>query len=153
MPTNEPLMVENEIEEEESSLRALIKKIGKLRFLVEEEPISREEIEREKRRIRDEKAEAPEIGQAKPDFDITKYTLKPFRVTVFAPKTMEDCKEVVDILREEGFAVVNFEDLENARAIPFFNFICGACYTLSGKSEKVSNEVYAFSCGKGEVIR
>lgn len=73
------------------------------------------------------------------------------RVHVVKPKSMEDTRELADTLLENRTVVLNLEGLDVETAQRITDFSCGACYSLNGQLQKVSNYIFILTPANVEI--
>ena len=111
----------------------------------EEEPISQMEIENAKRMLNGDS----NLRIMEKPFDTTHqrdFTLGNFvnRIYVSSPKTLEDCNQILEQLRNPIAIVINFESEELSRATQILNYLCGGIYVLRGKAVRLSSNIIVF---------
>jgi len=55
---------------------------------------------------------------------------------------MEDAREIADTLLDSCTVVLNLEGLDVELAQRIIDFTCGACYSLQGSLQKISNYIF-----------
>ena len=68
-----------------------------------------------------------------------------FRMVVIEPKNLEECKKLVDNMRNLKPIIVNLEKVESDMAYKMFDFLNGATYALEGNVQKVNQNIYIFA--------
>ena len=63
-------------------------------------------------------------------------------LNVIRPSSMEDTKDIADILKESRPVVLNLEGIDIDMAQRIIDFTCGVCYALDGDLKIVSNYIY-----------
>ena len=63
-------------------------------------------------------------------------------VCVMRPQVFEDSRAISDVLMTGCAAVVNLEGIDLEVAQRIIDFICGSCYAMSGKIERISNYIF-----------
>ena len=66
-------------------------------------------------------------------------------VSMRFPKELNDAAEVVDDLKAMNSVVLNLQGLDSSLAQSIYDFLCGACYALGCRMEKVSDYVYVIT--------
>lgn len=66
-------------------------------------------------------------------------------VSMRFPKELNDAAEVVDDLKSLNSVVLNLQGLDSSLAQSIYDFLCGACYALGCRMEKVSDYVYVIT--------
>ena len=66
-------------------------------------------------------------------------------VSMRFPKELNDAAEVVDDLKAMNSVVLNLQGLDSSIAQSIYDFLCGACYALGCRMEKVSDYVYVIT--------
>ena len=66
-------------------------------------------------------------------------------VSMRFPKELNDAAEVVDDLKSMNSVVLNLQGLDSSIAQSIYDFLCGACYALGCRMEKVSDYVYVIT--------
>ena len=64
------------------------------------------------------------------------------KIVVHEPLTYEEAPKVVDDLKARKAVVVNFQQLEVSLKRQIFDFINGALYTMDGKIQKVTKDIF-----------
>ena len=68
-----------------------------------------------------------------------------FRMVVIEPKNLEECKKLVDNMRNFKPIIVNLERVETDMARKMFEFLSGATYALEGNAQKINQNIYIFA--------
>ncbi len=68
-----------------------------------------------------------------------------FKMLLMEPKSIDECKVLVDNLKGRRPVIVNLERIETETANKIFNFLNGAVYALNGTVQKVSNNIFIFA--------
>ncbi|MDO4614115.1 MAG: cell division protein SepF [Lachnospiraceae bacterium] len=63
-------------------------------------------------------------------------------VNVVRPSSMEDAREIADTLLDSCTVVLNLEGIDVDLAQRIIDFTCGACYSLDGSLQKISNYIF-----------
>lgn len=95
--------------------------------------------EREKEREMREREKA--ARKAKPAKN-KKGSHSQMNLNVIRPSSMEDTKDIADILKESRPVVLNLEGIDIDMAQRIIDFTCGVCYALDGDLKIVSNYIY-----------
>ena len=95
--------------------------------------------EREKEREMREREKAAK--KAKPAKN-KKGSQSQMNLNVIRPSSMEDTKDIADILKESRPVVLNLEGIDIDMAQRIIDFTCGVCYALDGDLKIVSNYIY-----------
>ena len=125
--------------------------------------VSQEEIDAYKKEIsREEAPSAPAPAPMHTSFsDIERPLPKPplsamadresanasgqFRMVVIEPKNLDECKKLVDNMRNFKPIIVNLERVETDMARKMFDFLNGATYALEGNAQKINQNIYIFA--------
>lgn len=67
------------------------------------------------------------------------------KLIVIEPRGFEECKTLVDNLKDKKPIIVKLEHLETDLAKKIFDFLNGAVYALNGKVSKISNNIFLFA--------
>ncbi len=70
------------------------------------------------------------------------HTAGNMKIVVHEPLTYEDAPKIVDDLKIRKTVVVNLEELEPGIKRQIFDFISGGLYSLEGKMQKVSKDIF-----------
>ena len=65
-----------------------------------------------------------------------------FRMVVIEPKNIDECKKLVDNMRNFKPIIVNLERVETDMARKMFDFLNGAVYALEGTAQKINQNIY-----------
>ena len=68
-----------------------------------------------------------------------------FRMVVIEPKNIDECKKLVDNMRNFKPIIVNLERVETEMARKMFDFLNGAVYALEGTAQKINQNIYIFA--------
>ena len=68
-----------------------------------------------------------------------------FRMVVIEPKNIDECKKLVDSMRNFKPIIVNLERVETDMARKMFDFLNGAVYALEGTAQKINQNIYIFA--------
>lgn len=69
----------------------------------------------------------------------------PFKMVVIEPKTLDECRKLVDNLRARKPIIINLERVETELARKMFDFLSGASYALSGNVQRVTQNIFIFA--------
>ena len=69
----------------------------------------------------------------------------PFKMVVIEPKSLEECRRLVDNLRARKPVIINLERVETDLARKMFDFLGGATYALSGNVQRVTQNIFIFA--------
>jgi cell division inhibitor SepF len=69
----------------------------------------------------------------------------PFKMVVIEPKSLDECRKLVDNLRARKPVIINLEKVETDLARKMFDFLGGATYALSGTVQRVNQNIYIFA--------
>ena len=136
----------------------------------DEMEVSQEEIEAYKREVIAEEssyASAPAVAASAPlsrtafseiakpmpktpvaamaDRDSTANASGQFRMVVIEPKNIDECKKLVDNMRNFKPIIVNLERVETDMARKMFDFLNGGIYALEGTVQKINQNIYIFA--------
>lgn len=64
------------------------------------------------------------------------------KIVIHEPKSYEEAPKIVDDLKSNKVVVVNFEDLDLNLKRQIFDFISGALYSIEGKIQKVTTDIF-----------
>jgi cell division inhibitor SepF len=73
------------------------------------------------------------------------------RVDVVVPRSFNDAQEVADRFKANQAVIVNLQAAERELSRRLIDFISGLCYGLSGRMERVANNVYLLTPSDVEV--
>ena len=68
-----------------------------------------------------------------------------FRMVVIEPKNIDECRKLVDNLRNNKPVIINLEKVETDLARKMFDFLTGATYALTGNIQRVNQNIYLFA--------
>lgn len=68
-----------------------------------------------------------------------------FKMVVIEPKSLEECRRLVDNLRARKPVIINLERVETDLARKMFDFLGGATYALSGNVQRVTQNIFIFA--------
>ena len=63
-------------------------------------------------------------------------------VCVIRPTSMEDTREIADTLVDNSTVILNLEGIDMELAQRIIDFTSGACYSLGGSLQKVSDYIF-----------
>lgn len=117
----------------------------------EEEEFEEEEVveEREEKTRRERPASKPnpeparEFKSRPSTFSVTNPSA--FKMLLIEPKSVDECRMLVDSLKGRRPVIVNLEKIETETARKIFDFLSGAVYALNGNVQKVSNNIFIFA--------
>ena len=69
----------------------------------------------------------------------------PFKMVVIEPKSLEECRRLVDNLRARKPVIINLERVETDLARKMFDFLGGATYALNGNVQRVTQNIFIFA--------
>ena len=148
------------------------KKVIGLSEISEDETITEEELQEEKKRIERESKSNREKGftpsyqfnrssDRGSSFDdasrsagnISRPGEKRFSVTgtnslkliLIEPNSFDECPKLVDSLKARKPIIINLEKLETETARKIFDFLSGATYALDGNVQKIANNIFIFT--------
>lgn len=64
------------------------------------------------------------------------------KVAILVPENYEDAQEICDNIKEHRAVVVNLENVEYETSQRIIDFLSGACYSLNGSIQKISNKIF-----------
>lgn len=67
------------------------------------------------------------------------------KVVVINPKSIDDCQQIADCLKEKRPVVINLENVDKQIAARIIDFVSGTVYALDGGVKPISRSVYLFS--------
>lgn len=128
--------------------------------------ITQEDIDRERRRLSQEKSISnesdpkfntgisnkafteviPPMGfeRKEPSKDSMNQS-SPFKMVVIEPKSLDECRKLIDNLRSRKPVIINLERVETELARKMFDFLSGAIYALSGNVQRVTQNIFIFA--------
>lgn len=68
-----------------------------------------------------------------------------FKMVVIEPKSLDECRKLVDNLRSRKPVIINLERVETDLARKMFDFLGGATYALSGTVQRINQNIYIFA--------
>ena len=69
----------------------------------------------------------------------------PFKMVVIEPKSLDECRKLVDNLRARKPVIINLEKVETDLARKMFDFLSGATYALRGNIQRINQNIYLFA--------
>lgn len=69
----------------------------------------------------------------------------PFKMVVIEPKSLDECRKLVDNLRARKPVIINLERVETELARKMFDFLSGATYALAGNVQRVTQNIFIFA--------
>ena len=69
----------------------------------------------------------------------------PFKMVVIEPKSLDECRKLVDNLRARKPVIINLEKVETDLARKMFDFLGGATYALSGTVQRINPNIYTIA--------
>lgn len=112
---------------------------------VEEEKPKRESIVKRKTVAEDP---APVKAKEKSAKAVSSFSLtnsNAMKLVLVQPKSIDECRTLVDNLKGRRPVIVNLENIETAVARQIFDFLSGAVYALDGNVQKIANNVFVFA--------
>ena len=67
------------------------------------------------------------------------------KVVVINPKSIDDCQQIANCLKEKRPVVINLENVEEQTAIRIIDFVSGTIYAIDGAVNKISRNVWLFA--------
>ena len=68
-----------------------------------------------------------------------------FRMVVIEPKSIDECRKLIDNMRANKPVIINLEKVETDLARKMFDFMSGATYALSGNIQRINQNIYLFA--------
>lgn len=68
-----------------------------------------------------------------------------FRMVVIEPKSIDECRKLIDNLRANKPVIINLEKVETDLARKMFDFLSGATYALRGNIQRINQNIYLFA--------
>lgn len=87
----------------------------------------------------------PSMVKSTPDSKDSMNQSGPFRMVVIEPKSLDECRKLVDNLRNRKPVIINLEKVETDLARKMFDFLGGATYALSGTVQRINPNIYIFA--------
>ena len=66
-------------------------------------------------------------------------------ILMIEPKSLDECRKLVDNLRARKPVIINLERVETDLARKMFDFLGGATYALSGNVQRVTQNIFIFA--------
>jgi cell division inhibitor SepF len=85
------------------------------------------------------------IARSTPDAKASMNQSGPFKMVVIEPKSLDECRKLVDNLRARKPVIINLEKVETDLARKMFDFLGGATYALSGTVQRINQNIYIFA--------
>ena len=63
-------------------------------------------------------------------------------VVVIQPETYDEAQDVCDHIKSQRPVIINLEQMERGVAQRIMDFVSGACYTLNGNLQRVTNNIF-----------
>lgn len=63
-------------------------------------------------------------------------------VVVIQPSTYDEAQEICDHIKSKKPCIINLEKMEHNIAQRIMDFVSGACYTLDGNMQRVTNNIF-----------
>lgn len=111
----------------------------------EEEPVIENEPERSYTKTSKtyNRPSKPQVRPAAPSGKVVRYNRSGnMEVCVFKPNNIEDGREISDTLLEGKAVVLNLEGIDVALAQRIVDFTSGACYSIRGNLQKITNYIF-----------
>ena len=68
-----------------------------------------------------------------------------FKMVVIEPKSIDECRKLIDNLRANKPVIINLEKVETDLARKMFDFLSGATYALRGNIQRINQNIYLFA--------
>ena len=68
-----------------------------------------------------------------------------FRMVVIEPKSLDECRKLIDNMRANKPVIINLEKVETDLARKMFDFMSGATYALTGTAQRINQNIYLFA--------
>ena len=85
------------------------------------------------------------MPKAAPDIKDSMNQSGQFKMVVIEPKSLDECRKLVDNLRARKPVIINLERVETDLARKMFDFLGGATYALSGTVQRINQNIYIFA--------
>lgn len=85
------------------------------------------------------------MAKSTPDVKDSMNQSGPFKMVVIEPKSLDECRKLVDNLRARKPVIINLERVETDLARKMFDFLGGATYALSGTVQRINPNIYIFA--------
>ncbi len=67
------------------------------------------------------------------------------KLILIEPASFDECPKLVDSLKSRKPVIINLEKLETETARKIFDFLSGATYALDGNVQKIANNIFIFT--------
>lgn len=134
---------------------------SKLISIEPDEPITDEEIKREKENLQREEEQSTKerennvrqipVGKYEPKFPTVSMS-RSMKINVVSPSSLEDCKALLDKIRDGESVIVDFSKKEIDLARSMFDFMCGGIYMANAKIQKITPYIFLFTNGRDEIV-
>lgn len=101
-------------------------------FTGEPEPVKREESNRTFKSYQGGKSSKVMSLQANVQME----------VVVIKPQSYDEAQEICDSIKKKKPCIINLENMEHNTAQRIMDFVSGACYTLDGNMQRVTNNIF-----------
>lgn len=85
------------------------------------------------------------MPKSAPDAKASMNQSGPFKMVVIEPKSLDECRKLVDNLRARKPVIINLERVETDLARKMFDFLGGATYALQGTVQRINPNIYIFA--------
>ena len=68
-----------------------------------------------------------------------------FKMVIIEPKNIDECRKLIDNLRNNKPIIINLEKVETDLARKMFDFLSGATYALKGNIQRINQNIYLFA--------
>ncbi len=141
------------------------KKVIGLSEISDEEIITDEELQVEKKKIEKERSinsgnnrtapsptpafggssriNGPSYKSGEKRFSVT--GTNSLKLILIEPNSFDECPKLVDSLKARKPIIINLEKLETETARKIFDFLSGATYALDGNVQKIANNIFIFT--------
>ena len=68
-----------------------------------------------------------------------------FKMVVIEPTNIDECRKLIDNLRNNKPVIINLEKVETDLARKMFDFLSGATYALRGNIQRINQNIYLFA--------
>lgn len=89
----------------------------------------------------EEKSASPFRGRRQPN-NVVPMRNRTMEVCMFRPKSVEEGREICDTLSSGRAVVINLEGINMDVAQRIVDFTSGACYSMNGNLQKISNYIF-----------
>ena len=90
-------------------------------------------------------AAAPVSGAPQAESRMSRNDSGAFRMVVIEPKSIDECRKLIDNLRANKPVIINLEKVETDLARKMFDFMSGATYALTGTIQRINQNIYLFA--------